>query len=126
MMASPRPKGNNVEIGDTPLKEKDLRCYDMVIKIIRNPESQACWLRLWGPLYGYVVFFFLANVTHISLVSLFECCAIISRAELLFNSQAQIQKQKQRSQSNLNRLIDKTDAVSLLRLECSPPKLIQE
>lgn len=98
----------------------------MVIKIIRNPESQACWLWLCGPFYGYVVFFFLGNVTHISLVSLFECCAIISRAELLFNSQAQMQKQKQRSQSNLNRLIDKMDAISLLRLECSPPKLIQE
>lgn len=36
------------------LKEKDLRCYDMMVKFVRNPESRAhgfsCFFWLYDPL----------------------------------------------------------------------------
>lgn len=72
----------------------------MMIEIIRHPESQACWFPAFN---GYVVLFYLYLGKEVSFAFIFWWCAIISRAELLFESQAEIQKQC--SQANLNKLI---------------------
>lgn len=72
----------------------------MRAKIIRKSESQVH--AGFSAAYGYMVLFCLGGITHALLASIVQCCAILSRALLLFNSQAEIQKQ---SQSNPNRMM---------------------